>query len=209
MAEYESLYGRDVLAATAPTRNGRSLEVPTHMRHIASSASLSLSEPDKDELRSSVTPSLEPDVTDLALLEECVEELACAPVHFQELLTEELELFRSSEHASPDKTTSTALQPVPSEKQRTIQKYLLWGRLSGPFLLFTVVGVVLIIFARSHLIQLLRLLQNLPWLESLIVFIFLFTLVSFPFGFGYIILNMMAGYLYGFVRGQIDRKSVV
>ena len=51
--------------------------------------------------------------------------------------------------------------------------------------------------------QLLHLLRNLPWLESLVVFIFLFTLVSFPFGFGYIILNMMAGYLYGVVRGQI------
>ncbi len=45
-------------------------------------------------------------------------------------------------------------------------------------------------------------LEELHWFWSLLVFILLFTMVSFPFGFGYVILNMACGYLYGFVQGQ-------
>ncbi len=78
-----------------------------------------------------------------------------------------------------------------------------WKKLSGPVLLFAVLGLVVLVWGRTHLFQLLQWLEGLPLHQSMLVFIFLFTLISFPFGFGYIILNMMAGYLYGIVRGQL------
>ena len=65
------------------------------------------------------------------------------------------------------------------------------------------VSVVLILLGRAYLVELLKWMEEMPWLGSILVFAVLFTLVSFPFGFGYIILNMMAGYVYGFFRGQI------
>ncbi|GAB6032576.1 hypothetical protein CHUAL_011465 [Chamberlinius hualienensis] len=49
----------------------------------------------------------------------------------------------------------------------------------------------------------------LTWLEyqngfvAVLIFIFLFTLVSFPFLWGYILLNIVAGYLYGFLIGLL------
>lgn len=81
--------------------------------------------------------------------------------------------------------------------------YKKWRNLSGPMLLFLVLGIFILIWGRSHLLQLLQWLEHLPLHRSMLVFMFLFTLISFPFGFGYIILNMMAGYLYGIVRGQL------
>lgn len=81
--------------------------------------------------------------------------------------------------------------------------YEKWKRLSGPMILFLVLGLIFLVWGRGHFFQLLQWLEQLPLHFSLLVFICLFTLVSFPFGFGYIILNMMAGYLYGIVRGQL------
>lgn len=78
-----------------------------------------------------------------------------------------------------------------------------WKRLSGPMALFIVIGLIFLIWGRGHFFQLLEWLEKLPLCYSLLVFITLFTIVSFPFGFGYIVLNMMAGYLYGFFRGQL------
>lgn len=78
-----------------------------------------------------------------------------------------------------------------------------WKRLSGPLLLFVVLGFVVLVWGRTHLLQLLQWLERLPLHQSLLVFIVLFTLISFPFGFGYIILNLMAGYLYGILHGQL------
>ena len=173
------------------------LEVPEHMKHTSSSCSLAASENSGRDGDS--------DRTDMAILESCVEEVTFVPVHLQELITENI--LPSSPVAYEKDVLLTPTSPRAShsaEEQRTpLQKYLLWGRLSGPFLAFTLIGVVLIVLARSHLTQLLNLLENLPWFESFVVFMLLFTLVSFPFGFGYVILNMMAGYLYGFARGQL------
>lgn len=81
--------------------------------------------------------------------------------------------------------------------------YERWKKLSGPIVVFVVLGLVILIWGRSHLVQLLQWLEQLPLHQSLPVFIVLFTLTSFPFGFGYIILNMMAGYLYGLLHGQL------
>ena len=204
MASSESLYGNDADASSSTsTSDSRDLEVPTHMKHVASYTYLADPEQDRDEASwRSVSPSVEAEGSEILILEDCVDDISCATVHLQELLSEDL-VFTSTE-CEEARTNRHARNAPSSERKRTkIQRYLLWGRLSGPFIFFCLMGLVLIIFARSHLLQLLRFLQNLPWLESLLVFIFLFTLVSFPFGFGYIILNLMAGYLYGVVKGQI------
>lgn len=69
-------------------------------------------------------------------------------------------------------------------------------------ILMVVVTVAVILFSRMYLFDILTWLESLPVMESVILFVVLFTIVSFPFAFGYIVLNMMAGYLYGFVTGQ-------
>ena len=183
------------------------LEPPGHIIQVASSSSLAVSDTsDLDELNASRT-SVEQGKTGLTLLEGCVEDVALvSPIHLQELFTENL--FPTSPVVTEKDVLLTPTSPQAAtqtdETQRTLlQKYMLWGRLSGPLLVFMFLGVVLIIVARNHLAQLLDLLEHLPWFESFVIFIFLFTLISFPFGIGYIILNMVAGYLYGFLRGQL------
>lgn len=74
---------------------------------------------------------------------------------------------------------------------------------SVPFLLFLIVCVAFIVLCREYLVPFLDWLQKLPAVESIVVFILLFTLVSFPMTFGYIILNLAAGYLYGVIWGQV------
>ena len=214
MAASESL-SNGATADSGPLKptetNGRFLELPEHMKQVASSSSLAPSEySDRDELNWSSRSSVEQDRTDLAIIEGCVEDLALAPIHLQELLTDDFEaIFPTSPVGSQvgekeGLRTPTSPRTPSAEGQRTlVQKYLLWGRLSGPFLVFTLIGLLLILIARSHLMQILNLLERLPWFESCVIFIFLFTLVSFPFGIGYIVLNMMAGYLYGFLHGQL------
>lgn len=81
--------------------------------------------------------------------------------------------------------------------------YERWKKLSGPMLIFIVILLVVLVWGRGHLIDLLEWLEHLPLYESTPVFIVLFTFVSFPFGFGNLILNLTAGYLYGFVYGQL------
>ncbi len=77
----------------------------------------------------------------------------------------------------------------------------MWLR-SLPLLVIALLCLSLLILSHGKF-GLWKWLEELHWLWSLLVFILLFTMVSFPFGFGYVILNMMCGYLYGFVRGQL------
>ena len=63
--------------------------------------------------------------------------------------------------------------------------------------------VLLIVIGRSYLEQLPAWLEDLSLLSNLIVFTILFTLVSLPFGCGYVMINMAAGYVHGFVEGQV------
>lgn len=81
--------------------------------------------------------------------------------------------------------------------------YEKWKRLSGPMALCVIIGLIVILWGRGHILQLLQWLEHLPLHQSLLMFVCLFTFVSLPFGFGYIILNMMAGYLYGIIHGQL------
>ena len=77
------------------------------------------------------------------------------------------------------------------------------GRFTGPLAVFILLCLVFIIVGREYLSQLLYWLEHLKLIYSLCVFIALFIIISFPFGFGYIILNVAAGYIYGLIRGQI------
>lgn len=72
-----------------------------------------------------------------------------------------------------------------------------------PLMAAVLLCVLFVIVGRSYLEQLLTWLEDLSPLGNLLVFTLLFTLISFPFGCGYVILNMAAGYVHGFVEGQV------
>lgn len=76
------------------------------------------------------------------------------------------------------------------------------GRLTGPLIIFSATAIIFIILGREYMNQILNWLETLPLIYSLCLFVLLFTIISFPFGFGYIILNMTSGYLYGMAKGQ-------
>lgn len=107
--------------------------------------------------------------------------------------------------AADDSQVNMKTSPVSSEKTSfdysSVSDHSLCWRL-WPLMLAAVVCLVLFALFRDRS-GLWKWLENLPWYWSLLVFILLFTMVSFPFGFGYVILNMMCGYLYGFVRGEL------
>ncbi|XP_057291510.1 transmembrane protein 64-like [Hydractinia symbiolongicarpus] len=75
--------------------------------------------------------------------------------------------------------------------------------LSGSLLLFLLVGAVLVFFFRHYLKDFLEWLENVNGWISGLLFIGMFTIVSFPMTWGYIVLNVAAGYLYGFLIGVV------
>ena len=74
---------------------------------------------------------------------------------------------------------------------------------SWTFLLYAVAVVVLVFFCRQYVKGFLKWLQHLNKWVSGVIFVVMFTAVSFPMTWGYIVLNMAAGYLYGFVAGLL------
>ena len=80
----------------------------------------------------------------------------------------------------------------------SLHRLTCWPLMAAVFLC-----VLLIIVGRSYLEQLPAWLENLSLLSNLLVFTTLFTLVSLPFGCGYVMINMAAGYVHGFVEGQV------
>ena len=75
--------------------------------------------------------------------------------------------------------------------------------LSGTLLLLVIVAVLLIFFFRRYLKDCLEWLEHTDSWVSGLLFILMFTLVSFPMTWGYIFLNVAAGYLYGFLMGLV------
>ena len=192
------------------------LSVPTHMQHVPSysnllsvSGTFSDTDTESDDFKTSPSSGIEADVDRLSPLYDDfdaligAQEAACTrgcSTHLQGYI-EDLELITHA--ASKDLRAVTGLKlssTTPEPQETTLQR---WKRLSWPLVVFLIIGVVMVLMGRGHLLELLKWMERMPWLESIFVFAVLFTLVSFPFGFGYIILNMMAGYLYGFFRGQI------
>ncbi len=202
--------GGTVTAATSANR--ARLEIPEHMKHLPSAQTFSSwaesSSSEYGELyQSSSTTS-----DGLGLdFEGCtMQDVALAPVHLQECIVEDLELIVSdTEDGSYTRRSVFPFTIIKGEEpmegtQLTHKEmvHMKWKRLTWPLALFLLVGLFFVWVARGHLLQLLNWLGELPWMERLIVFVILFTLVSLPFGFGYIILNLMSGYLYGVVQGQ-------
>lgn len=100
------------------------------------------------------------------------------------------------------RSTTDPTQEDEGDKE-TYCKIKTCGRLSGPLVVLLGLTILFLILGREYLVQTLNWLERLSLVPSICVFVALFTLVSFPFGFGYIILNMAAGYLYGVIRGQV------
>ena len=174
-------------------------KLPLFPPHVASSVSLdTLTDLDSDESRSrsesSAADSMLQEPPCVATLQDIGE---CVPILVQDYI--DLELRKPHQAVGIKDKVPLCASAVLKESSAGVK----WRRVSWTLVLFLVVGSLLIVLGRVHLTQLLKCLEDLPLLQSLFVFILLFTLVSFPFGFGYIILNLMAGYLYGFVRGQI------
>ena len=71
------------------------------------------------------------------------------------------------------------------------------------FSFLSICCVAFIIFFRSHLYEFLNWLQEAPLWETLTVFVLLFTVLAFPVALGYLVLNVAAGYLYGFWWGML------
>ena len=197
------------MAAASKPSTITPLSVPTHMQHVPSFTdlnSLAFSDTDTESEKSrsegfmdssdKVNP-LYDDFDALIGAQEAACTRGCS-THLQGYI-EDLELITHA--ASKDIRAVTGLSSVPEPEAETTSQR--WRRLSWPLVVFLIIGVVLVLLGRGHLLELLKWLERMPWLESIFVFAILFTLVSFPFGFGYIILNMMAGYLYGFFRGQV------
>jgi len=66
-----------------------------------------------------------------------------------------------------------------------------------------VIGIVciVIVLSRDYIKHVLLTVEQNDIVISLLIFLILFTAISFPFAWGYIVLNIAAGYLYGFVGG--------
>lgn len=180
--------------------SARPMRVPAHMQHISSFSNFAeLMDSDSEGDRRSRSSGME---IEMEVLDELETTLSVHEMAFTQACTtnlqdyvEDLELIT---HVAGEDFKGN--QQKAQQEASTVQK---WRKLSWPLVLFLVLGVLLLFFARGHLFQFLNWLEHLPWAESLLVFVILFTLVSFPFGFGYIILNMTCGYLYGFIQGQI------
>lgn len=72
---------------------------------------------------------------------------------------------------------------------------------SGTALALLLGGCIIVVLCRGHLQSILDWLEGLPVWQGCLVFVVLFTIVSFPMTFGYFIFNVAVGYLYGFFLG--------
>ncbi|XP_020893269.1 transmembrane protein 64 [Exaiptasia diaphana] len=74
-------------------------------------------------------------------------------------------------------------------------------QVSGTALFLLVLALCLAYVCRHYLRDLLGWIENLQEWQGVLLFVVMFTLVSFPMTWGYIVLNVAGGYLYGFVYG--------
>jgi protein maelstrom len=71
------------------------------------------------------------------------------------------------------------------------------------FLMFVLVTSLCSYLYKDSLVNVLLILETLPWWTTFLFFCVLFTIVSLPFAWGYILLNIACGFLYGLVYGVI------
>ena len=95
----------------------------------------------------------------------------------------------SSRASSPSSTTSSS-----SSSSSCFQ-------VSGSAVLYLLAGCIVLFIFKGYLRVVLVWLESLPIWQGGLVFLLLFTIVSFPMAFGYIVFNVAAGYLYGLALG--------
>jgi len=81
--------------------------------------------------------------------------------------------------------------------------------LSGSLIFFILAGVFVIVLFRHHLKEVLEWLQDVNGWISGLIFVAMFTIVSFPMTWGYILLNVACGYLYGALMGTLTASVSV
>ncbi|XP_065913673.1 transmembrane protein 64-like isoform X2 [Dysidea avara] len=160
-------------------------EIPVHMHYVPVNETITESTSPKTSVAAAKTvDNDEADDREAAKKEEEDDgdllEVFCSPVNLEQFVYEE----------EKEKDGSVGL----------VRRYC---GVSVPFLIFLAVCVVFLVLCREYLLPFLDWLQKLPAAESIAVFILMFTVVSFPMTFGYIILNLAAGYLYGVIWGQV------
>ncbi|XP_070491589.1 transmembrane protein 64 [Chironomus tepperi] len=103
---------------------------------------------------------------------------------------------QTSPHFSPKDKINLCFKIFKLLRRNTILKLLL------PVTFIILLVMLLIAFRSSTKVVLIWIETQNLW-TTFTIFIFLFTLVSFPFAFGYLILLISSGYLFGAVRGFI------
>ena len=83
-----------------------------------------------------------------------------------------------------------------NEEQRSNCSYF-----SAPMVSTVLVCLVVLVLGRQYLRVILGYMESIDGWQSGLIFLVLFTIVSFPMTFGYLLLNMACGYLYGFWTG--------
>lgn len=73
----------------------------------------------------------------------------------------------------------------------------------APFIVGLIVCCLFILYFWDHLEDFLNWLDALPRWQSGCIYVVLFTIISLPGSFGYLILNIAAGYMYGFWLGLL------
>ena len=96
-----------------------------------------------------------------------------------------------------DDTTVVVIETTPDDSRQYCLRMAVMS-MSALFLL-----TVLIWFCRDYLKHLLLWMEHINLWVAAIIFALLFTLVSFPMFWGYFLLNVAAGYLYGFCLGLL------
>lgn len=102
----------------------------------------------------------------------------------------------SSPHFSPKDKINLCIKVFRLLRRNTILKILL------PITFVILIAMLLIAFKSSTKVVLIWIETQNLW-TTFTIFMFLFTLVSFPFAFGYLVLLISSGYLFGAVRGFI------
>ena len=117
------------------------------------------------------------------------------------------DLLSSDHDASP--TSSTSSCGIPSDCSSTDEDnrstsawdkmYCLQATAVSTFLI--ILGGLIVFLCRDYLKMLLLWLENVDLRVTAVIFIVLFVAVSFPMAWGYILLNVAGGYLYGLLLG--------
>ena len=111
----------------------------------------------------------------------------------------------SSDHDSPSSNSSGVPSDGSSEDDRQAarsdRQYCL--QTTAVFTILISLGCLVVFLCRDYLKMLLLWLENVDLRVTAIIFVALFIAVAFPMMWGYILLNVAGGYLYGLILGTL------